>query len=66
LIVVSRVGGLPGVADITMFQLTVAPDGRPGRLSQLTFDSRGDPVTGAALSPDGRTLALSLLHEFPA
>src|SRR6202042_1725946 len=55
-----------GVADVTLFRLTVSAAGRPGRLGQLTFDSQGMPVTGAALSPDGRMLALSLLHEFPA
>jgi hypothetical protein len=66
-IVVSRGGDPPGVADVTLFQLTVSPDGRPGRLSQLTIGStQGVPVTGAALSPDGRILALSLVHEFPA
>jgi hypothetical protein len=66
-IVVSRGGDLPGVADVTLFQLTVSPDGRPGRPSQLTFGStQGVPVTGAALSPNGRILALSLVHEFPA
>jgi hypothetical protein len=65
-IVVSRGGDLPGVAEATLFQLTVSPDGRPGGLGQLTFDNRGMPVTGAALSPDGRMLALSLVHEFPA
>ena len=64
-IVVARGGDLPGVADVTLFQLTVSPDGRPGGLGQLTFDNRGMPVTGAALSPDGRMLALSLVHEFP-
>jgi hypothetical protein len=65
-IAVSRGGDLPGVADVTLFQLTVSPDGRPGGLGQLTFNTTGEPVTGAALSPDGRMLALSLLHEFPA
>jgi hypothetical protein len=66
-IVVSRGGDLPGVADVTLFQLTVSADGRPGRLSQLAFGStHGAPVTGAALSPDGSILALSLVHEFPA
>jgi hypothetical protein len=66
-IVVSRGGDLPGVADVTLFQLTVSSDGRPGRLSELTFGStQGEPVTGAALSPDGRILALSVMHEFPA
>jgi hypothetical protein len=66
-IVVSRGGDLPGVANVTLFQLTVFPDGRPGRLSQLTFGStQGVPVTGAALSPDGTIVALSLVHEFPA
>ena len=65
-IVVSRGGDLPGVADVTVFQLTISPDGRPGRLGQLPFGSRGEPVTGAALSPDGTMLALSLLHEFGA
>jgi hypothetical protein len=66
-IVVSRGGDLPGVADVTLFRLTVSPDGRPGRLSQLAFGStHGVPVTGAALSPNGRILALSLVHEFPA
>jgi len=66
-IVVSRGGDLPGVADVTLFQLTVSPDGRPGRLSHLTFGStQGVPVTGAALSPNGKILALSLVHEFPA
>lgn len=64
-IVVSRGGDLPGVADVTLFRLTVSPDGLPGKLSQLHFDSRGVPVTGAALSPDGRMLALSLVNEFP-
>ena len=65
-IVVSRGGDLPGVADVTLFRLAVSPGGRPGGLGQLNFDSRGVPVTGAALSPDGRMLALSLAHEFPA
>jgi hypothetical protein len=64
-IVVSRGGDLPGVAEVTVFRLTVSPDGRPGKPSQLTFDNRGVPVVGAALSPDGRLLALSLVHEFP-
>jgi hypothetical protein len=52
------------VADVTSFRLTVSPDGRPGTLSQLNFDSRGVPVIGAALSPDGRMLALSQVHAF--
>jgi hypothetical protein len=65
-IVVSRGGDLPGVAEVTLFRLTVSPDGRPGRLGQLAFDSTGEPVIGAALSPDDRMLALSLVHEFPA
>jgi hypothetical protein len=66
-IVVSRGGDLPGVADVTLFHLTVSAEGRPGRLNQLTFGStQGVPVTGAALSPNGRILALSLVHEFPA
>jgi hypothetical protein len=65
IIVVSRGGDLPGVADVTLFRLTVAPDGRPAGLGQLNFDSKSVPVTGAALSPDGKMLALSLVHEFP-
>ena len=64
-IVVSRGGDLPGVADVSLFLLTVSQDGRPGKLSRLNFDSRGVPVIGAALSPDGRMLALSLVNEFP-
>lgn len=64
-IVVSRGGDLPGVSDATLFQLTVSADGRPWKLSQLNFDSRGVPVIGAALSPDGTMLALSLVDEFP-
>jgi hypothetical protein len=64
-IVVSRGGDLPGVADVALFLLTVSQDGRPGKLSRLNFDSRGVPVIGAALSPDGRMLALSLVNEFP-
>lgn len=64
-IVVSRGGDLPGVADVALFRLSVSPDGRPGKLVGLTFDSRGVPVIGAALSPDGKMLALSLVHEFP-
>jgi hypothetical protein len=64
-IVVSRGGDLPGVADATLFLLTVSPGGRPGELRQLNFDSRGVPVIGAALSPDGKMLALSLVQEFP-
>jgi hypothetical protein len=64
-IVVSRGGDLPGVADVTLFLLTVSQDGRPGKLSRLNFDSRGVPVIGAALSPDGGMLALSLVQEFP-
>ena len=63
-IVVSRGGQVPDVADVTLFRLTVSPDGRPGRLSRVAFDSTGDPVTGAALSPDGTMLALSRLHDF--
>ena len=65
IIVVSRGGDLPGVADVTLFRLTITPDGRPAGLGQLNFDSKGVPVTGAALSPDGKMLALSLVHEFP-
>jgi hypothetical protein len=64
-IVVSRGGDLPGVADVTLFRVSVSPDGRPGELSQLNFDSQGVPVIGAALSPDGKMLALSLVNEFP-
>jgi hypothetical protein len=64
-IVVSRGGDLPGVADVSLFRLTVSPAGRPGQLVQLDFDSRGVPVIGGALSPDGRMLALSLVHELP-
>jgi hypothetical protein len=48
-----------------LFQLTVSPGGQPGKLSQLNFESRNVPVIGAALSPDGRMLALSLVQEFP-
>jgi hypothetical protein len=54
------------VADAIVFRLTVSPGGRPEGLDRLNFDSKGVPVTGAALSPDGRMLALSLTHEFPA
>jgi hypothetical protein len=64
-IVVSRGGDLPGVAAVTLFQLTVSPDGRPRGLGQVAFDNQGMPVIGAALSSDGRMLALSLVHEFP-
>jgi hypothetical protein len=64
-IVMSQVGQ-NDVAFVSLFHLTVSPDGQPGRLGQLTFDSRGESVAGAALSPDGRMLALSLLDEFPA
>ena len=64
-IALSRGGDLPGVADVTLFRLTVSPDGRPGQLGRLDFDSTGMPVTGAALSPDGKMLAVSLIHEFP-
>ena len=53
------------MADVTLFRLSVSPDGRAGELSQLNFDSQGVPVIGAALSPDGRMLALSLVNEFP-
>ena len=50
-----------------MFRLTVSPDGRPGTLAQLEpgFDRTGEPLVGAALSPDGSMLAVSLAHEFP-
>jgi hypothetical protein len=65
-IVFSRGGDLPGVEAATLFLLTVSPDGRPGRLDRLDYDNQGVPVTGAALSSDGRMLALSLVHEFPA
>jgi hypothetical protein len=66
-VVVSRGGDLPGVADVTLFRLALSPAGRPEELHQLSFSgTQGMPVTGAALSPDGRMLALSLLHEFPA
>jgi hypothetical protein len=63
-IVASRYGDLPGVAGVTLFLLTVSPAGRPGRLRELDFDNMGMPVIGAALSPDGTTLALSLAQEF--
>src|SRR5271165_6909302 len=65
-VVVSRGGDLPGVAAVTLFRLAISSDGRPGSLGELRFDNRGVPVTGAALSPDGQLLALSLVHEFPA
>jgi hypothetical protein len=65
-IVVSQVTSLPGVAAVTLFQLTVSPAGRPGGLRQISFDNRNMPVTGAALSPNGTMLALSLEHEYPA
>jgi len=65
-IAVARGGQVPGVADVTVFRLTVSPYGRLGRLGKLTFDSRGESVTGAALSPDGRMLALSLLDDYRA
>ena len=66
MVVVSRGGDLPGVADVTLFRLAVSPGGRPGGLGEPNFDSRGVPVAGAALSPGGRMLALSLVHGFPA
>ena len=64
-IVVSRGGDLPGVADATVFLLGLSPVGRPGQPSRVNFGSDGVPVTGVALSPDGSMLALSLVHEFP-
>jgi len=64
-IIMSQVNQID-VAFVSLFQLAVSPDGQPGRLGHLTFDSRGESVTGAALSPDGRLLALSLLDVFPA
>ena len=64
-IVASRGGDLPGVAQDTLFLLTVSLDGRPGRLDRLAFDNQGVPVTGAALSPDGMTVVLSLTSEIP-
>ncbi len=63
-ILVSQGGDLPGVASLTLFLLTVSPDGRPGRLRQLNVGTRGEPVIGAALSPDAKIVALSLTHEF--
>jgi hypothetical protein len=64
-IVFSRGGDLPGVEAVTLFLLTVSPDGRPGRLDRLDYDNRGVPVTGAALSPDGSIVVLSLTNGFP-
>ncbi len=64
-VVVSRGGDLPGVSEDTLFLLTVSPDGRPGRLDRLAFDNKGVPVTGAALSPDGTTVVLSMTNGFP-
>jgi len=64
-IAVSRGGDLPGVAAVTLFQLTVSQGGRPGGLRPIGFGNRGMPVLGAAVSPDGKMLALSLVHEFP-
>jgi hypothetical protein len=64
-IVMSHFGDLPGVAGVTLFRLTVAPDGRPERLSQVPFNNQEMPVTGVALSPDDRMLAVSMVHEFP-
>jgi len=64
-VVVSRGGDLPGVEEATLFLLTVSPGGRPGRLDRLSYDNRGIPVTGAALSPDGTIVVLSLANRFP-
>jgi hypothetical protein len=64
-IVFSRGGDLPGVEAATLFLLTVSPDGRPGRLDRLDYDNQGVPVTGAALSPDGTQVVLSLTSESP-
>jgi hypothetical protein len=63
-LLVSRGGDLPGVSDVTVYLLTVSSAGRPGRLRQLNFDNKSEPVIGAALSPDGTMLALSLAWEF--
>jgi hypothetical protein len=60
-IVVSRGGDLPGVADVTLFLLTVSQDGRPGKLSRLNFDSRGVPVIGAPVRQRRRRPGRDLL-----
>ena len=67
-IAVSWGSDLFGVAQVVLFRLAISPDGRPGRLAPLGagFDRTGEPLIGAALSPDGSMLALSLVHEFPA
>lgn len=54
-IVMSQAGGRPGVAEVSLFRLTVSLNGRPGRLGQLPFDGTDEPVTGAALSPGPAT-----------
>jgi hypothetical protein len=64
-IATSAGGDLPGVATATLFRLTISGSGQPGRLTKLSFDNRGEPVTGLALSPDGGSLAVSVKREFP-
>lgn len=54
------------MAFVALFRLTISPAGRPGKPLRLKFgDNEGMPVFGAALSPDGEMLALTLVHEFP-
>lgn len=59
-------GDLPGVAAVTLFRLSVSESGQPGPLAKISFDNHDDPVAGLALSPDGGSLAVSLVHEFPS
>lgn len=57
-------GDLSGVSAVTLFRLPVSASGQPGKLTKVSFDNHGDPMTGLALSPDGGSLAVSLRREF--
>ncbi len=60
-------GATPGVDHpVRFYRLTLSRSGHPGRLAPLPVPTQTATITGAALSPDGSKLAVSLLgsgHE---
>ena len=64
-IATSVAGDLAGVSAVTLFSLPVSESGQPAPPVKVRFDNNGNVMAGLALSPDGRSLAVTLKREFP-